>query len=774
MILDWLRSRARPEQKIDEGAASEPSQELPPGTIGFIDVPDAEAIVGPHVTLSGWALDPVGVRGVEVRLDAHRFAARTGIARLDVARVKPGYPNGDYGGFEFVGDFSPYEAAPGVSRRKLIVVAIAEDGRETKLGERSLIEGAALRRWDSVAAAAGSAFHLLPALSDACGDGAYGLEKRYVPYRSHTTRIGMRVPILYLRTTRGAGEDFVFDPDFDLSIRQGARALADDNLSGVLRVAVSKNLPLLLTLNGGIWADASGDAPEWDLNDWLEQDPDNCQWNERGEVMPDDHLKHLPGSFDAPELARSLTFNVYAKTVRRYKKRNLQQAARHVAAFMREHPDLFVGVSVDPDTYLNPFFEETQWYDYNPGCLRQFREWLSGTGPYAGAPEPDVPDLRAYRRASALDLTEVRRLARRDFPSWDEVDPPHMFSRDPACPFWTDPWVREWELFRRHLVHLHYDELARWLVEAGIPRDCIWSAQGFMAPTHDVMPFALSLDSPVKDFDSGGMTIEGSKPSDGHLGAILYGASASNNIATENGKPLFSIFAAIDPRFAVVELNTADLRHPHLLPAYADGYRAFRDLWNAGARFISPMAWNGSSGRYAGHPDYVARTAWRETPLEDAACDFLLARAGLPLESLLWTFGTPRHADDDGWRGASGAISRGRGCLHLTPDAAGRIAIDSPPDLPGRASNAETFVLGLADASRARDLRVLGRERSDASWQVLASVRAGEMRETPAGIAVRRSSPGSELHIDQLRLELTLAPGHAVALMHVAVLLALA
>ena len=34
---------------------------------------------------------------------------------------------------------------------------------------------------------------------------------------------------------------------------------------------------------------------------------------------------------------------------------------------------LFVGVSSRPDTYLNPFFNEQQWYDYNPGTLQQFR-----------------------------------------------------------------------------------------------------------------------------------------------------------------------------------------------------------------------------------------------------------------------------------------------------------------------------------------------------------------------------------------------------------------
>ena len=89
--------------------------------------------------------------------------------------------------------------------------------------------------------------------------------------------------------------------------------------------------------------------------------------------MPDDYLKNLPGSQDAPELARSLTFNVYARDVRHYKKRNLQQAAQLIVAFMRAHPELFVGVTLDPDTYINPFFDEKQWYDYNPGTLRQFR-----------------------------------------------------------------------------------------------------------------------------------------------------------------------------------------------------------------------------------------------------------------------------------------------------------------------------------------------------------------------------------------------------------------
>jgi hypothetical protein len=744
---------------------------LPGGTIGYIDVPDAEAIVGPRATISGWALDPAGILAVEVRLDGRRFAARTGIARLDVAQARPGYPDAEHGGFEFVGDFTSHPAPSGIDRRQLEVVAIAADRRETFLGKRSLIEPAALSRWPSATGAHGSPFYILPALSGAFAPGIFGLEKWYGPYLSPTTRIGMRVPILYLRTTRGAREDFAFDPDFDLSRKCGERAIADDNLAGVLAVAVQKHLPVLITLNGGIWGDASGSAPEWDLTDWLEEDPTNCQWNEKNEVMPDDFLKNLPGSVGGPELARSLSFNVYATKVRRYKKRNLQQAARHIVEFMRAHADLFVGVSVDPDTYLNPFFEEKQWYDYNPGTLRQFRHWLAGTGPYAGKPdEPGVPDLSAYRRPRPLELADVRRISGKNFAIWQEVDPPRHFSRDPSHPFWTSPWVREWEIFRRHLVSLHYDDLSRWLVEAGIPRDKNWSSQGFMAPTKDVMPFAIAIDSPVKDFDSGGMSVKGSKPAEGHLGAILYGASATNSIAMENGESLFATFASVDPKFAIVELNTADLRHPGWLPGYADGYHALRDLWNAGARFVSPMAWNGWSGEYAGQPGYAAHTSWRNTPLEDAGCDFLLARAGLPLGSLLWTFGSARHAADDGWSAAAGTIVAGNGCLLLEPDAGGRLALLSPSKLPAGACHAQTFVLGLSPATDVRRIEIFARGARDPEWHRIAGATDANWKKTAAGTVIRVDQ---SVHVEahQWRVEIALGTTKPCTLARVAALL---
>jgi hypothetical protein len=778
MVFDaWkglLRKRASRRMRRDD-STSVPVAGAP-ATIGWVDEPAAEGIVGNAARIRGWALDPLGVEVVEVRYGGARHRARFGLPRHDVAAVYPGYPDGGYCGFEFEGVLGQRDPPVGTARSRLTVVAIAKDGRETRLGTRSVIDPAALETWRDVAAGeAGDhpgvhPFFLLPALSGVPSRSAEGLDTRYAPYLSSTTRIGMRVPILYLRTTRGAEGDYAFDPDFDTTRRQGARTVADDSLSALLADAVRRGLPVLVTLNGGIWADASGTVPEWDINDRLEEDVANCQWNELDQVMADDWLKHLPGSQEAPELSRALTLNVYADRVRHYKKRNLQQAATHLVAFMRDHPGLFVGVNLDPDVYVNPFFSEAQWYDYNPGTLRQFRHWLAGTGPYAGFVEPGVPDLSSYRRARPLSLEQAGELAKQDFADWSDVDPPRRFPRDPANPYWNDRWVHEWEMFRRHLVTLHYDELAQWLIDAGIPGDRIWSSQGLMAPSDGCMPLALTESSPVRNYDSGGVSVEGSKPRNAHLGGIVYGAAATNDMAMDNGRSLYATLADIDPGFGIVEFNTADLRDLGAHPDHAGAYRALRDLWNAGARFVSPMAWNGSNGLAKDDPGYAPHTAWRNTPLEEATLEFLLARAGLPRESRLWTFGTQHHADDDGWTAQAGSFATAPGRILLAPDAQGRVVLESPVDLRIDPRRISTIVAGLPDDAALEEIRVLLRGGARAPWSLAVAARGAALGRSSAGIAVTARDIPVAARADQLRIEFRFADRAAVPLSRIAVL----
>jgi hypothetical protein len=733
-----------------------PVAPLPPGTIGAVDAPADEAIIGTAMRISGWALDPAGIRTVEIRLDGQPYPARYGIARADVALVKPGYPDSAEPGFSFESNFAQLEP----SRHEIAIVAVNRQGSETVLARKSLLPPAALTQWQALYASrhaeAVPPFFVLPGLSGIALGGASELDQAYSAYLSPTVKVGMRVPILYLRTTLGTSRDWEFDPAWNIERRCGERRIAEDSLSTVIAYAVLHKLPVLFTLNGGIWADAVCDVPEWDVNDHLENDKANCQWNEHDEVMADDYLKNLPGATSAPELGRSLTFNVYAAQNRHYKQRNLQAAGRIVAAFAAAHPELFAGVNLDPDTYLNPFFEEQQWYDYNPGTLRQFREWLAGSGPYAIKPARGVPDLSRYRRERPLSLAEVRKLSGKPFRTWDEVDPPRVFPRE-GKPFWLDPWVHEWEMFRRHLVDLHYDDLSRWLADAGVAPSRIFSSQGFIAPKPPAFPFAVRLDSPTKNYDSGGMSVEGSIPHDGHLGAIVYGAGAVNDVRMEDEANLFATFHRMDRGWGVVEFNTADFRTPNALPSYAMGYRALREMFNYGARFASPMAWNGSNGIYAGQPGYVSFMAWRNTPLEDAMRDFAVSHAFVPLGTRLWTFGSSRLADADGWSAATGALVSGPGHVDLTA-ANGEVTLVSPPALALGGDESDLLTLGVAADQVPNIISVaVDGNLSDGTTMALAPPRAAaRMEQTPAGLSVPLVRPDTAATIDQVRVMLTL------------------
>jgi hypothetical protein len=738
--------------------------------IGWIDAPAGDTIVGPRVSLSGWALDAAGIRAVELRIAGQAFEARHGIARPDVLAAKPGYPDGAPG-FEVDVDLSASLAASADGRRVVDVVAINRQGGEALLGRRNVVLPLDASPWRTLYTSLGAQrpppFYFLPGVSGIPLGGAHEIDTVYTAYVSPTVATGMRVPILYMRTTLGAKKDWRFDPDWDIARRCGERRIAEDSLNALIAYARKHRVPVLFTLNGGVWADASCGVPQWDATDHLEQDKRNCQWNERGEVMDDDYLKHLPGAQESPELGRMLTYNVYAGRNRHYKKRNLQAAARIIMEFARAEPDLFVGINLDPDTGMVPFFEMKQWYDYNPGTLRQFRHWLAGTGPYRGESGRGVPDLRAYRRSQPLTLDEVNRLSGRAFKRWDDVDPPRTFALDGDKPFWQDPWTHEWEVFRRHLVDLHYDELSQWLADVGVPSQRIFSSQGFMAPHHKAMPFALRVDSPTKNYDTAGISVEGAVPSRGHLGAVVYGPAVRNQIPMETSDSLYAAFHRLDPGWGIVEFNTADLRTPNELPTYAMAYAALRDDFNFGARLMSPMAWNGSNGLFAGQPGYVSFMAWRNTPLEEAMRDFALSHAYVPVGSRLWTFGSDTHASDDGWSTSAASVQAGNGVLHVQPQAS-EFALLSPSNLAIRRGEVGLVVIGIDAVGHVTEVRIELRDAAG-NWIAAGASRAGSTETNPAGLVVPLDWPPALASAEQVRLVVALSGDKTpVALRHIA------
>ena len=261
-------------------------------------------------------------------------------------------------------------------------------------------------RWQFAARADAAPFFLLPAVSGDHGGRRVRMDTRYAAYVSPTTRIGMRVPILYLRTTHRRRRRLSRSiPTSTSSAAAASRAhrrrFARRRCS---RIRAAKRLPVLVTLNGGIWADAAGDAPEWDLNDKLEEDRANCQWNERNEVMPDDHLKHLPGSqrrarararADAQRVRERRAPTTRSATCSRRRSRSSRSCA--------SIRTLFVGVNLDPDTYLNPFFAEHAVVRLQPGH--------AAAVPRIGSPARGR--MRAPTRAGVPDLSVLPPRARR-------------------------------------------------------------------------------------------------------------------------------------------------------------------------------------------------------------------------------------------------------------------------------------------------------------------------------------------------------------------------
>ena len=264
---------------------------------------------------------------------------------------------------------------------------------------------------------------------------------------------------------------------------------------------------------------------------------------------------------------------------------------------------------------------------------------------------------------------------------------------------------------------------------------------------------------------------------------------------------LFATLRAVDPRWAAVEYNPADLRQPDKLPGYASGHRGLSALWNHGAAFVSPMAWNGSNGLFAGQPGFVPYTSWLNTPFEEAAKDFMLARAGLSPRARLWTFGAAAHADADGWQAEVGALAARPGHLALTATD-GRVVLRSPHELALTARGFDRLVLGFVAAESPAGsasgaptvdaqlparrgsvgggtgtplpphfplrLRVDVRAGETGPWQRVADIAdASKLAHAPAGLVVPLTLTATPrgTAVDRLRIELEFAEraGAAVA-----------
>ena len=476
--------------------------------------------------------------------------------------------------------------------------------------------------------------------------------------------IGFRGRVEYMRTTRGNQADYIFDPDFPENLRnRDGKEMSGGALNELLQTALRFRVPAMITLDGGVWADASFAAPYLDIVDMLEQDERTVQWNQFGKSEPDSALKDLPGATESPELARMMSLNHYNRRFLDYKKRNLQAAVREIVKFNRAHPGSYVMVNFDPDEYINPWFHLTQWYDYNPDTLRQYREWLFHLGPYA-----DSGELAYSRREPALILDEANRLAKQSWKTPDAVEPPF------GAIDYNDPWQQLWTQFKRHLVARHYDDLAAWAAEVGLSEERIYTSQTFIKA--DV---AVNITDTANSWvDQAGVSIEGAKPRLGHLGAILYGPGSRNEGKPRSGSSLIDNIRRTDPSWGVVEFHPASIGFPDKLPSHAESYATMQALINGGAHFLSPM-WGSYVGDRVVHPNnFKAYDAMEGSAFEYQFVWWLRAMQAWPLDSLYYPFGNALVQSADGWTATAGTnLESDYGKLRMTGGNS-RLALTSP------------------------------------------------------------------------------------------------
>ncbi|RFC35458.1 MAG: hypothetical protein DID90_2727554511 [Candidatus Nitrotoga sp. LAW] len=476
--------------------------------------------------------------------------------------------------------------------------------------------------------------------------------------------IGFRGRVEYMRTTKGKQADYIFDSNFPERLRsRNGKGMSGESLSELLDTALRFRAPLMITLDGGVWADSKFAAPDLDIVDMLEQDEHAVQWNQFGKSEPDDALKSLAGATDSPELARMMSLNHYNRRFLDYKKRNLQAAVREIVKFNQTHPASYVMVNLDPDEYINPWFYQTQWYDYNPDTLRQYREWLFHLGPYANGGE-----LAFSRHEPGLTLADVNRLAKQSWKDVSAVEPPRK-SID-----YGDQWQQLWTQFRRHLVARHYDDLAAWAVEAGLPPARIYTSQTFIQA--DV---AVSITDRANGWnDQAGVSIEGAKPRQGHLGVILYGPGSRNEGKPRSGSSLIDNIRRTDPEWGVVEFHPATIAFPEKLPDHTESYATMQALINGGAHFLSPM-WGSYVGDRMVHPNnFKAYDVMEGSAYEYQFVWWLRTMQAWPVGSLFYPFGNALVKSNDGWTPtAETHLISSYGELHLTGEGA-RIGLISP------------------------------------------------------------------------------------------------
>ncbi|HZG56583.1 hypothetical protein [Paenibacillus sp.] len=305
-----------------------------------------------------------------------------------------------------------------------------------------------------------------------------------------------------------------------------------------LQYAEDYGAPVLIQMNAGGWAGDVG------LMHALGNDTRITMWDTNNWDM-----------FRSVDQHNYMTYSRKNAKHYAFKKRNVQQAVARIVEWRNANPDLFVGVSLDSEDWQY-VWDGTRYSDYNPLSIAEWKEWLQGTGIY----DPVSGEYAGQARDPVFSsIGQFNSAMGTSFASWNDVDPPRV--RDDGDPFWE-----EWARWRVMLLKHHLQDLANWIIEAGLPANRVFAHQAHNASGSDGYYLTGSM-----------LTTAALSP--GSLGVTLYGDATRD-------ADYFKQVLGYDNNWGAPEYN------PLNKSDYTSNFDGLVKTYEGGAHYISPLSWN--------------------------------------------------------------------------------------------------------------------------------------------------------------------------------------
>ena len=381
------------------------------------------------------------------------------------------------------------------------------------------------------------------------------------------------------------------------------------NLQSSLDGGRANDLPIGLHLNAMPWNDSAQQSSDI-LHNVLEKynggallQVDRAGRIRKASLAQDPAIDEEAGAF-SPFLEMELTLSPYAPLVQDYMLRNTRLAARYFAWLREQAPDIVAFCTMSSEFGMNTE-ANNDWCDYSLWSKQEFRDWLSGSGLYAG--QGQYASLSAFNTAFA---------GATGFPwaGWSAVVPPTNV-------LWTATangnWWKKWHEFRVAQVRNIEQNQMRAARSAGWSPDRLFGHQIPGDPNSTSDTLSTQHASPwtttfVKE-GSGGIT--------------TYGANAAS-------AALFNAVYADDKNWGICEYN------PLSTNATAN-LNALNAVWNAKAHLLCPYNWTQAGYAIKGTAFLTALQLFVSNHSNDAFAGMSAHEAAPASRDVLWTMSYP-------------------------------------------------------------------------------------------------------------------------------------